>query len=463
MDKQTRIEQIEGLLASGNLDDTQRAVLTKQLATLKGSSASSTVSSGGAMANLSALATLLAQEAGLDEDEVRRIAEQTFGQMQITLAQLSPEIRDFIDKTKTTTITVLNMQTPTQQKTTTSQTSKQRALFYVMMSDFAAKNNVYLYGPAGTGKTYIAKEVAKAVGYKTITINCNQFTAPLEIIGGQTIDGYQEGKLIQAWGNLDLGINPRTNQPYEGAVLLIDELPKLDPNTAGVMNDALSAVKDPDEVVNGRVIPKTIYNGRNEPIALKNFFAVATGNTLLLRPDPNYTANFAQDASLQDRFAGSTYRVFYDYEMEYEKVMTIRDKEINGTYYSEINLAFLFTFLIQFREAVDRLGYNNEAFVSARIMGNLRDTYLSYRINEMANDPNPRPKTLQDGIASFLSLFTEVQQGNIRNEIPYDEFMDTVIPDANSRPLGELSTDNQKEEAMRIVDNFKATFGDRIL
>jgi MoxR-like ATPase len=463
MDKQTRIEQIESLLASGNLDDTQRAVLTKQLATLKGSSASPAVSSGGAMANLSALATLLAQEAGLDEDEVRRIAEQTFGQMQITLAQLSPEVRDFIDKTKSTTITVLNMQTPTQQKTTTSQTSKQRALFYVIMSDFAAKNNVYLYGPAGTGKTYIAKEVAKAVGYATITINCNQFTAPLEIIGGQTIDGYQEGKLIQAWSNLDLGTNPRTNQPYEGALLLIDELPKLDPNTAGVMNDALSSVKDPEEVSNGKVIPKTIPNGRNEKMPLKNFFAIATGNTLLLRPDPNYTANFAQDASLQDRFAGSTYRVFYDYEMEYEKVLTIRDKKINGTEYSEVNLAFLFVFLIQFREAVDRLGYNNEAFVSARIMGNLRDTYLAYRVNEMVNDPNPRPKTLQDGVASFLSLFTDVQQGNIRNEIPYDEFMDTVIPDANSRPLSELSTDTQKDEAQRIVDNFKATFGDRIL
>ena len=119
--------------------------------------------------------------------------------------------------------------------------------------------------------------------------------------------------------------------------------------------------------------------------------------------------------------------------------------------------------MIQFREAVDRLGYNNEAFVSARIMGNLRDTYLAYRINEMGNEPNPRPKTLQDGIASFLSLFTDVQQGNIRNEIPYDEFMDTVIPEANGRPLGELSTDSQKDEAMRIVDNFKDTFGDRIL
>jgi cobaltochelatase CobS len=462
MDKQTKIDKIEELLKSGNLDDTQRAVLNRQLATLKGSNVT-TSTGGNAMTSLNTLATLLAQEAGLDEDEVRRIAEQTFGQSQITLAQLSPEVKDFIDKTKSTTITVLNMQTPTQQKATTSQTSKQRALFYVILSDFAAKNNVYLYGPAGTGKTYIAKEVAKAVGYKTITINCNQFTAPLEIIGGQTIDGYQEGKLIEAWGNLNLGINPRTQSEYEGALLLIDELPKLDPNTAGVMNDALSAVKDPAEVVNGRIIPKNIFNGRNEAIPLKNFFAIGTGNTLLLRPDPNYTANFAQDASLQDRFAGSTYRVFYDYEMEYEKVMTVRDKEINGTYYPEVNMAFLFVFLIQFREAVDRLGYNNEAFVSARIMGNLRDTYLAYRINEMTNDPNPRPKTLQDGIASFLSLFTDVQQTNIMAEIPYNDFIDVTIPEANTRPLGELSTDNQKDEAQRIVDNFKATFGDRIL
>jgi cobaltochelatase CobS len=462
MDKQTRIEKIEELLKSGTLDDTQKAVLMKQLSTLQGSSAP-VATSGNAMQSLNTLANLLAQEAGLDEDEVRRIAEQTFGQSQITLNQLSPEVKDFIDKTKTTTITVLNVQSPTQQKATTSQTSKQRALYYVILSDFAAKNNVYLYGPAGTGKTYIAKEVAKAVGYKTITINCNQFTAPLEIIGGQTIDGYQEGKLIQAWGNLDLGINPRTNQPYEGALLLIDELPKLDPNTAGVMNDALSAVKDPDEVSNGKVIPKNIFNGRNEAIALKNFFAIGTGNTLLLRPDPNYTANFAQDASLQDRFAGSTYRVFYDYEMEYEKVLTIRDKKINGTEYSEVNMAFLFVFLIQFREAVDRLGYNNEAFVSARIMGNLRDTYLAYRINELASDPNQRPKTLQDGIASFMSLFTDVQQTNIKGEIPYDDFMDTTIPEANNRDLGELSTDTQRDEAQRIVDNFKATFGDRIL
>lgn len=136
----------------------------------------------------------------------------------------------------------------------------------------------------GTGKTFIAKEIANAIGYQVITINCNQFTSPLEIIGGQTIDGYQEGKLIRAWGNLNLDINPATQKPYEGALLLIDELPKLDPNTAGIMNDALSTVKDPPRVVNGKMEDKYIYNGRNERIALKNFFAVGTGNTQLLKP-----------------------------------------------------------------------------------------------------------------------------------------------------------------------------------
>ena len=62
-----------------------------------------------------------------------------------------------------------------------------------------------------------------------------------------------------------------------------------------------------------------------------------------------------------------------------------------------------------------------------------------------------------------MNLFTDVQQTNIKAEIPYDDFMDTVIPEANNRALGEVSTDTQMDEAQQIVDNFKATFGDRIL
>jgi cobaltochelatase CobS len=290
----------------------------------------------------------------------------------------------------------------------------------------------------------MAKEIARAIGYKVITINCNQYTSPIEIIGGQTIDGYQEGKLAIAWGAKNLGINPITNDPYAGALLLIDELPKLDPNTAGIMNEALSLLKDPPQVdASGQVVPKTIMNGRNEEIAL---------------------ANFAQDASLQDRFAGSTYRVFYDYDMEYRRVFENCSLFDGQTTITNINMAFLFNFLIKLRESIETNNYNHEAFISMRIMNNLRDTYLQYRKNAMlpAGTGNPDPKTLGDGIRSFLSLFTEQQRTNI---IPQEveEFINVVIPDVDTRPLDALSNEADIEEAKALIDAWRIKFGNRIM
>jgi cobaltochelatase CobS len=394
------------------------------------------------------------------------VAQTVFATSTISKGQLDESLLEYIDATRKM---VVQVSLTTAGQTITSSTKMQggnRALFYVMMSDFAAGNNVYLYGPAGTGKTFMAKIIAEAVGYKVITINCNQYTSPIEIIGGQTIDGYQEGKLITAWRAepKELGINPKTGQPYAGALLLIDELPKLDPNTAGIMNDALSVIKDPVRIdANGEPIPKKIMNGRNQEIAKGNLFVVATGNTLLLRPDPTYTANFAQDASLQDRFAGSTYRVFYDYELEYTNVFESVNIDINGKVMT-VNMAFLFNFLIRLRESIESLNYTNEAFISMRLMNNLRDTYVEYRKNAMLpkSEQNLRPKTLQDGIKSFLNLFTDQQRTNIMPQ-EVTEFLDVTLPEVDQRPLEELSTDTDIEAARQIVRNWKTAFGNRIL
>ena len=76
-----------------------------------------------------------------------------------------------------------------------------RPLFQKLLSDFKARNNVYLYGGAGTGKTYIVEQLAKFLGYDYVEVNCNQFTSPLDLVGGQTIEGYQKGKLEMAWTN----------------------------------------------------------------------------------------------------------------------------------------------------------------------------------------------------------------------------------------------------------------------
>ncbi|MBW2998223.1 AAA family ATPase [Candidatus Woesearchaeota archaeon] len=42
-----------------------------------------------------------------------------------------------------------------------------------------ARNNVYLYGGAGTGKTYSARTISKLLDWNLITVNCNQFTSAL--------------------------------------------------------------------------------------------------------------------------------------------------------------------------------------------------------------------------------------------------------------------------------------------
>jgi MoxR-like ATPase len=464
--REEKIQQLEGFLADPALNPSERNRLEAALNRLKGAPAGAS-GTAGIIEPLQVLSQMLQAQVGLSEAEVRQIAQTVFATSKISKGQLDDELLEYIDATRKMVVQV-SMTTAGQTITTsTKMQGGNRALFYVMMSDFGAGNNVYLYGPAGTGKTFMAKIIAEAVGYKVITINCNQYTSPIEIIGGQTIDGYQEGKLITAWkaDPKELGINPKTGQPFVGALLLIDELPKLDPNTAGIMNDALSVIKDPQRVdINGQPIPKKIMNGRNQEISKGNLFVVATGNTLLLRPDPTYTANFAQDASLQDRFAGSTYRVFYDYELEYNNVFKEVKIEMTNGSVQVVNMAFLFNFMIKLRESIEKNNYTQEAFISMRLMNNLRDTYVEFRKNAMLpkSEQNTRPKTLQDGIMSFLNLFTEQQRQNL---IPQEvaDFLDNTIPDVDGRPLDELSTDADIQEAKAIVAKWKKDFGDRIL
>jgi cobaltochelatase CobS len=176
-----------------------------------------------------------------------------------------------------------------------------------IISDLLEGNNVYLMGKAGTGKTYLAKAIPPAMGQPMYVINCSQWTSPIEIRGGQTIEGYVEGQLIEAWA--------------KGGILILDELPKLDPNTAGLLNDALAeAASQPKYDENGKVIASTIpkiTNGRGDVILkgqdqpdenLKfRFCVIGTGNTNMMDVGNKYGGNQRQDYSLVDRFAGSIY------------------------------------------------------------------------------------------------------------------------------------------------------------
>jgi len=317
-------------------------------------------------------------------------------------------------------------------------------LFQKVLSDIKAMNNIYLFGGAGTGKTFLAGKMAKYLDYEYIELTCNQFTSPIDILGGQTIDGYQRGKLERAWGNLDEYGQPISKK---GVVLCLDELPKLDPNTAGILNGALAKVKDYDD--NG-LTPPTIENGKGDIIVKKNLVVIATGNVKLNETSTEYEANFKQDLSLQDRFVGSCYEVSVNYEYEANEIMK----------------GFLFIWLasVKLREKIIEKKYTGFAFVSLRIMINLLATYKVYRAvkdDPKANSSIVEPKTLIDGFNSFLNLFKPDQIKILKEAMDYDNFV-LLVQTKNAMPIDSLDTDSERAEAKTYIDANKKQIKDKI-
>lgn len=367
----------------------------------------------------------------VNEEEVKKlVASMKSGiKGKVGYSDLDPELQSKLSGQVKTTLTLTTPYSKGVGKKL-AESQVMRPLFQKMLSDFVARNNVYLFGGAGTGKTYIVEQLANFLGYDYIEVNCNQFTSPLDLVGGQTIDGYQKGKLEMAWSNIG-----KNGEEMKGAILCLDELPKLDPNTAGVLNAALAKVKlgTPED-------PVFIYNGKGDKIYKKNIFVVATGNTQLNETSVEYEANFKQDLSLQDRFVGSTYRVVADYKSEFENALQ--------------DFAFIFLFMTKIREAILDRSWAGRAFVSYRILISLRDTYIVSRDVEMqkvANTAIKKPKTLKEGIDSFLDLFSDTQKEYLKDVSDYNNFVNQIIPSKDKLPLSKLNTDAELNEVNLLI------------
>jgi cobaltochelatase CobS len=397
----------------------------------------------------------------VDEDEVREIVRETIEKEKISEVDLDSAL---VSKINSQPIEVkLNVQEGTVVKTKSTQIGEEirRPIVQKLLSDIEARNNVYLYGGAGTGKTFMAKTLRDFLDWELITISCNQFTSPLEIQGGQTIDGYQEGKAIRAWGNL----NPDgTKMSKQGCILLLDELPKLDPNTAGILNAMLARIAE----FQGNGEPETIENGRGDKIKRGNVFVIATGNTVLNSESVDYEANFKQDLSLQDRFVGSTYELFVDVELEWSKILNKK-------------WAFIFIYLNKLRKAIFDNNFQGKAFVSIRIMQSAQKTYQVFRTIDdgFKNSLNVKSeqdlsftpaigtdgyerslsvleksgvKTLEDTMDEFFNLFTEEQVELLKKETDYNEFL-RIIQEKNKLPLDQLNTASELEQVKDIIKN----------
>lgn len=387
--------------------------------------------------------------AGVSQAEVEMLVKETLNKNKIGLDDLESNLRNFLTAQAKVQLELRmdNLTSVNYQSVVGGEVPKDTIddpLFQKILTDAVAMNNVYLYGTAGSGKTYIATQIAKFLNYNYIEINCNQYTSPLEIIGGQTIEGYQEGKLVRAWGNLTED-GKAVETRFNGAVLCIDEIPKIDPNTAGLFNSALAKVKDItiDVTKNEKIMP-TIENGRGDKIPKGNLIIIATGNLKLNELSTEYEANFKQDLSLQDRFAGSTYRVDYNYDSEWKGMMK--------------GFAFIYIPLLKLREKIIEQRYTGYAFVSRRILANLKDTYKAFRNvtdnqgvgSQVVDDVLKKPKTLIDGVNAFLGLFKPEQKAILMTAMDYDGFL-KIVAEKNKLPMGQLDTPEEVKEVQEFI------------
>lgn len=457
----TQIENLEAIINDPTSSDVNKELARKNLERLQavGSAQIQTAAMTGEgdaelMAVLSALQSAMKGGGGnVNMADLRKAVNEELAKRKITETDLAPQLLALLNSTRNVKLTVgklLGIQTT---KNVSGKTLA-RPLTQLILSDIIARNNTYLYGGAGTGKTYLAEEIADMLGWTKITLNCNQFTSPLDILGGQTIDGYQEGKLSMAWSNVIVSPDGK-KEKVDGCVLILDELPKIDPNTAGILNEALAKVKDfKVDPATGVAIPPTIRNGKNEVLELGNLFIIATGNVALNTIDPDYEANFKQDLSLQDRFIGSTYRVYVDYQFEAEAIMK--------------GFAFIWLFLVKVREAIQNNRGSGQAFVSIRLMTNVKSTYVAYREvvdniakqkGKISSDAITNPKTIVESMENFFGLFKPATKEAILNEVDFNQFKRTV-EEKNKMPYvpdnPNFDTTQELQMVQQVVANYKA-------
>jgi len=300
--------------------------------------------------------------------------------------------------------------------------------FVKILDDLTVGNNVFLVGAAGTGKTTLGEKVAysffgraeddkKALPYTVI--NCNQWTSPIDLIGGQTIEGYKEGRLIEAW--------------QQGKVLILDEMPKLDANTAGILNDALAKTARKEAL---------IFNGLGTAVPKHpDFGCIATGNVIGKGASGHYVGNNKQDASLLDRFSGSIYHIGFNEALErmliYRALVEICLKIRNA--------------LLNY-EGRDAGDDTTDDIMTLRTMINFQRSYQLEMLRETGIKDingntlprNPKGKTLKDAIESYFYAMNKDKAIHIKEEVNIEGFYNSY---KGREPKDEFKTDYYRKVA----------------
>ncbi len=178
-----------------------------------------------------------------------------------------------VEKARASTARVMMVQVDDVKRTLSSEA---HPLLGRLLVNAKSGENSLLIGPAGCGKTSLAKQLAEALGRSFSYVCATAGASETWLFGRQTPTGFVEGGFSKAYRN--------------GGVFLEDEYDAADANFQLAINTAI----DSDSFYNpisGEIIPKH-----------KDFVFIAASNTYCRGANAQYTGRNRQDAAALTRF-----------------------------------------------------------------------------------------------------------------------------------------------------------------
>jgi cobaltochelatase CobS len=218
------------------------------------------------------------------------------------------------------------------EKTNTIEKQVLHENFERVLNYIANKQAVYLHGNAGTGKSEIANQIAKALGLKFYPTQA--LSQEHKLTGYEDANGiYHPTQFYRAFKN--------------GGLFMIDEIDASHPDVLVAINTALAQ---------GYF---DFNNSEGEIKAHPDFRCITAGNTIGTGATMDFTGRYAIDKSTLDRF----FMVEIDYDIEIEKHIANNDMELvefahsirQASVNSNIKLLFSYRSISRFATMGDKM------------------------------------------------------------------------------------------------------------
>lgn len=217
------------------------------------------------------------------------LASAIEGRVTASLPDLS-HITSRLDKLESSKPTVTRHVITVNNGPAVSLTYKPHAAFNQCLTLARLGINVFLYGPAGTGKTTIAKQIAESL---ELSCYCQSVCIQSPIT---MLSGYQDA-------NGNYVPSPFRKAYEEGGVYCLDEIDAGNPNVLTWLN---SAIENGSCTFPDKIIPRH-----------KDFICIATGNTVGTGATREFAGRNPLDSATLSRFA----RVFIGIDKTVERLM----------------------------------------------------------------------------------------------------------------------------------------------